>query len=127
MLSFGDGSISIQFEYVDVIETYQGVNIPILLGLDAIETQTNTITAYDNFEGEKPLVTLSVDAIDGSMIILTSTIPGAVGNVTLGAPAGVGVSGELLPGVESINLRNLMNSLEALHEKVDDILLLLQP
>lgn len=70
---------------------------------------------------------MSVDAIDGSMIILTSTIPGAVGNVTLGAPAGVGVSGELLPGVESINLRNLMNSLEALHEKVDDILLLLQP
>lgn len=105
MLSFGDGSTSIQFDYVDDIGSYAGMNIPIQLGAGPEETQANTVTAYNGYEGPKPNVTISAD---GNILTITSGILGSSGNITVGPPATVGSAGPLVPGKNEVNLRNLV-------------------
>ena len=104
LLSFGDGVVSMQFQYTDDIETYQGMDIPIPIGADPTETQTNTVIAYDASEGPKPNVTA---ISDGPVLIVTSGVMGQAGNITLAVPAEVGVDGGLVFGKDEVNLRNI--------------------
>lgn len=97
MLTFGDGSNSLSFEYVNTLDGYGGMSIPILLGATIAETQTNTATAFNDFVGPKPNVTVTPS---GTSLIISSTVLGSAGNVTLGPPATVGVDGGLVPGTD---------------------------
>lgn len=114
--SFGDGVTSVGFEYVSDVEDYTGVNIPILLGADEVETQANTILAYESFEGQKPLVTAEAD---GNKIVITATVPGAI-QLTLAAPATVGIDSGLLLGEVAVDMRAIYTALSCLYERVNE-------
>lgn len=119
MLSFGDGTVSHSFEYVATLDGYAGVNIPILLGADAVETQANTSIAFDTAL-LAPRAQVSLEALDAT-ILLTALVPGELGIITLGVPSEVGVAGDLVPGVSAMSIRDVMNQTAMLNAKIDRI------
>ena len=104
-LSFGDGVAIVEFEYSDDPTSYSGILIPILIGSTPEETQTNTVVIFDATIEPRPDVTVTSD---GPVLTVTSGAMGQAGNVTLAAPATVGVDGGLVSGRDEVNLRNLV-------------------
>lgn len=118
MLSFGDGTVSHSFEYVATLDGYAGVNIPILLGADAVETQANTLSSSTALLA--PRAQVSLEVLDAT-ILLTALVPGELGIITLGVPSEVGVAGDLVPGVSAMSIRDVMNQIAMLNAKIDRI------
>lgn len=109
LLTISDGNIDLDFEYTEDLDTYEGINIPILIGADTTETQVNTIMAYNEYEGTKPDITVTSNE---AVLIVTSNIMGSEGIIDIDAPTTVGTASELFVGKDEISLRNLITELK---------------